>query len=62
MAEHIGDFKKLNIRVNDITNKKMVDVFIGALKDNIQHKVHLWEADSLEKAFRLARKIESEII
>jgi len=37
-------------------------VFIGTLKDNIQHDVHLWEPDSLEKAFRLARKMESKIM
>ena len=40
----------------------MIDVFIGNLKDNIQHEVRLWEPDSLEKAFRLARKIESKIM
>jgi len=33
-------------------------VFIGILKDNIQHEVHLCEPNSLEKAFRLAKKIE----
>ena len=49
MAEHIQDFKKLNIRVNDIPEKKRVDVFIGTLKDNIQHEVYLWEPDSMEK-------------
>jgi len=37
-------------------------VFIGTLKDNIQHDVRLWEPDSLEKAFRLARKMESKIM
>jgi len=37
-------------------------VFIGTLKDNIQHEVCLWEPNSLEKAFRLARKNESEIM
>ena len=37
-------------------------MFIGNLKDNIQHEVLLWEPDSLEKAFRLARKIESKIM
>ena len=42
MEEHIKDFQKLNISVNDIPEKKMVDVFIGTLKDNIQHEVHLW--------------------
>jgi len=62
MIEHIEDFQKLNIRVNDIPKKNMVDVFIWTLRDNIQHEVCLWEPDSLEKAFRLARKIESEIM
>ena len=54
--------KKLNIRVTDIPEEHMIDVFIGTLNDNIQHEVHLWELDSLEKAFRLARKIESKIM
>jgi len=35
---------------------------IGTLKDNIQHEVCLWEPDSLEKAFKWARKIESLIM
>jgi len=61
MAAHIEDFQKLNISVNDIPEKKMID-FIGTLKDNIQQEVHLWEPDSLEKAFTLVRKIESEIM
>ena len=37
-------------------------MFIGNLKDTIQHEVHLWELDSLEKAFRLRRKMESKIM
>ena len=37
-------------------------MFIGTLKDNIQHEVRLREPDSLEKAFRLARKMESKIM
>ena len=60
--EHIEDFKKLNIRVTDIPEEHKIDVFIGALKDNIQLEVCLWEPDSLEKAFRLARKIECKIM
>jgi len=62
MMEHIEDFQKLNIRVKDIPEEHRIDVFIGTLKDNIQHEVHLWEPDSLEKAFRLARKMERKIM
>ena len=47
----------MNIRVKYIPKEHRVDVFIGTLKHNIEHEVRLWEPDSLEKAFRLARKI-----
>ena len=60
--EHIEDFKTLNIRVKDILEEHRNDVFIGTLKDNIQNEVHLWELDSLEKAFRLERKMERKIM
>jgi len=62
MVEHIEDFQKLNIWVTDIPEEHRIDVFIGTLKDNIQHEVRFSEPDSLKKAFRLARKIESKIM
>ena len=52
----------MNIRVNDIPEKQRIDFFIGTLKDNIQHELHLWETDSLEKAFKWERKIERKIM
>ena len=60
--EHIEDFQKLDIRVKDIREEHRIDLFIRTLKDNIQHEVRLSELDSLEKAFRLARKMESKIM
>ena len=62
MAEHIEDFQKLNMKENDISEKQRIDVSIGTLNDNIQHEVHLWEPNSLEKAFRFRRKVESKIM
>ena len=62
VGQHIKDFQKLNIRVTNIPKEHRIDVFIGTLKDSIQHEVHVWEPDSLEKAFRLARKIECKIM
>ena len=60
--DHIEDFQKLNIRVNYIPEEYRINVFIGALKDNIQHEVLRWELDSLEKAFKVARKVERKIM
>eukprot|EP00253_Pinus_taeda_P018518 PITA_18518 len=62
IMEHIEEFQKLNILVKIIPEEHRIDVFIGTLNDNIQHDVHLWEPDSLEKAFRLVRKMESKIM
>ena len=39
VGEYVGDFQKLNIRVTDIPEEHRIDVFIGTLKDNIQHQV-----------------------
>jgi len=48
--------------VNHIPKKQRIDFYIGNLNDIIQHEVCLWEPDSLEKAFKLARKIKSRIM
>ena len=48
VTEHIENFQRLNINVTDILDEHLIDVFIGTLKDNIQHEVHLWEPKSLE--------------
>ena len=37
VVEHIEEFQKLNIRVADTPEEHMIDVFVGTLKDNIQH-------------------------
>ena len=61
MVEHIEDFKKLNIRLTDVPEEHRIDVFIGTLKDNIQLEVRVWEPDSLEKEFKLARKLNVKL-
>jgi hypothetical protein len=43
VAEHIENFQRLNTKVTYIPDEHMIDVFIGTLKDNIQHEVLLWE-------------------
>ena len=43
-----------------IEDDKLLDIFIGTLKDNIQHEVHLFKPTSLEKDFMVARKVESK--
>jgi hypothetical protein len=60
VTEHIKNFQRLNIKVTDIPDEHLIDVFIGTLKDNIQHEVRLWEPKSLENAFKVARNVESK--
>ena len=60
VAEHIENFQRLNIKVTYILYEHPIDVFIGTLKDNIQHGVLLWEPKSLENAFKVGRNVESK--
>jgi hypothetical protein len=60
VTNHIENFQRLNINVTYIPDEHLIDVFIGTLKDNIQHEVHLWEPKSLENAYRVARNVESK--
>ena len=39
---------------------KLLDIFIGISKDNIQPEVHLFEPTFSEKEFMLERKVESK--
>jgi hypothetical protein len=60
VTDHIENFQRLNIKVTNIPDEHLIEVFIGTLKDNIQHEVRLWEPKSLENAFRVARNVESK--
>jgi hypothetical protein len=61
ITEHIENFQRLNIKVSDIPDEHLIDVFIGTLKDNIQHEVLLWEPKTLENAFKVEINVEVKI-
>jgi hypothetical protein len=60
VPDHIENFQRLNIKVTNIPDEHLIDVFIVTLKDNIQHEVRLWETKSLENAFKVERNVESK--
>jgi hypothetical protein len=60
VTEHIENFQRLNIKVTNIPDEHLIDVFIGTLNDNIKHEVRLWKPKSLENAFKVARNVESK--
>ena len=60
ITEHIKQFRKLSLRVKNILEDNLLDIFIVTLKYNIQHEVRLFEPSSLEKTFMMARKVESK--
>jgi len=56
--KHIEDLQILNIKVTNIPKEHLINVFIGNLKDKIQHEAFLWEPNSFENAFTVARKVK----
>ena len=60
VVEHIQQFQKLSLKVKNIPNDNLLDLFMGNLKDNIKHELCILEPTSLEKAFELERRVESK--
>ena len=60
VTEHIKQFEQLSLRVKNISEDNLLDLFIGTLKDDIQHEVCIFEQSSLEKDFMMERKVESK--
>ena len=60
VTEHIEKFQKLSLRVEGLADDQLLDLFMGTLKDTIQHEVCLFEPTSLKKDFMVARKVESK--
>ena len=58
VSEHVQQFQNLSLIVEGIPYDKLLDIFVGTLKDSIQHEVHLFKPTSLENDFILARKLE----
>ena len=58
LIEHTQQFQKLSLILDGIPNNKFFDLFIGTLKDIIQHEVCLFEPTSLDKDFMEAMKDE----
>ena len=56
VVEHIQQLQKLK----NILDSNLLDLFMETLEENIQLEVRLLEQESLENAFRVARKVESK--
>ena len=46
--------------MKNISEDNLLDLFIGTLKDKIQHEVHLFEPSSLSNDLMMERKVESK--
>jgi len=56
--KHIQKFQKLSLKVKNILEDNLLDLFMGTLKEIIQHEVHFFEPKSLHHTFSIARKVE----
>ena len=60
VTKHIKQFQQLSLRVKNILEYNLLYLFIGTLKDIIQHEACLFEPSFLEKDFMMARKVETK--
>jgi hypothetical protein len=62
IKKHIQQFQKPSLKVKNIQEDNLLDIFMGTLKEIIQHEVHLFKAKSTEHNFSAVRKVESKKI
>ena len=60
VTDHIKQFQQLILRVKNISEDNLLDLFIRTLKHNIQHEVCLFEPSPIEKDFMMEMKVESK--
>ena len=60
VTDHTKKFQHLSLRVKNISEDNLLDIFIGTLKYKIQHELRLFEPSSLEKDFIMERKVENK--
>lgn len=60
IIEHSKQFLKSSLIVNNISKDNLLDIFMGILKESIQHEVHLFEPKYIYHAFSMVRKVGSK--
>ena len=60
--DYIQQFQYLSLRVDTITEENLNDLFLGGLKDHIQHEVRMFCPSSINESFILACKLEEKFL
>ena len=62
VKDYIQKFQNLSLRVDTITKEKLNDLFLGGLKDHIQHEVHMFCPSLVNESFILACRVEDKFL
>ena len=62
LKDYIQKFKNLSLRVDTIIEENLNDLFLGGLKDHIQHEVRLFCPNSVNESFILACRVEEKFL
>ena len=62
VKDYIQQFQNLSLRVDTITEENLNDLFLGGLKDHIQHEVRMFCPSSVNESFILVCKVEDRFL
>jgi len=60
ITKNIQQYQKISIKVKNILKNNLLDIFMGTLKEKIQHELCLFDPKYLEKYFIIERKVENK--
>ena len=62
VKDYIQQFQNLSLRVDTIIEENLNDLFLGGLKDHIQHEVRMFFPSLVNDSFTLARRVEEKFL
>ncbi|KAH9297684.1 hypothetical protein KI387_029366, partial [Taxus chinensis] len=62
VKDYIHHFQNLSLRVENITEENLNDLFLGGLKDHIEHEVRMFNPHKVSDSMIMARRAEEKFV
>ena len=62
VKDYIQQFQTLSLRVENVADENMMEIFLGGLQDHIKYEVRLFQPQSLSQAIVMARQVEEKFL
>ncbi|KAH9306212.1 hypothetical protein KI387_010616, partial [Taxus chinensis] len=62
VKDYVHQFQNISLRVENIPEENLNDLFLGGLKDHIEHELRMFNPIKLSDSIIMARHVEEKIL